>query len=159
MVMAEEEQTCGVIFGAAVWRDDKPSHALYDRIKAGIDLYKEEKVNCLILSGGASTYGAHEVDVMKKVSLEYDVLEEALRYDYEGIGTEETIRNLPDDVDHFVFISNDFHVSRISLLAKKLGVKSFKTHAAAYNNGRYTKEKWFRFREFGGKMYSLLFVW
>ena len=158
-VFLVEEQKCAVVFGAAVWQDDKPSHALYDRIKTATDLYNEESVNCLVLSGGASTYGAHEVDVMKKIALEEDVLEEDLLYDYKGVNTESTIRNLPKGVDHFVLVSNDFHIHRIGLMAAKLGIKSFETKAATYNNGRYGREKWFKFREFGGSLYTLLFVW
>lgn len=158
-VAQDETQTCGVVFGAAVWKDDQPSHALYDRIKAGIDLYDEGEINCLILSGGASTYGSHEADVMKNVAIDEEIPEEDLILDYEGINTEATIRNLPEDVDHFVFISNDFHLSRIALLATKLGVESFETSAATYNEGRYNREKWFRFREFGGNLYTLFFVW
>ena len=42
-VKLDQKQICGVVFGAAVWRDDKPSHALYDRTMTGIDLYKLEK--------------------------------------------------------------------------------------------------------------------
>lgn len=155
----EVSKTCGVVFGAAVWKDDQPSHALYDRIKAGVDLYREGAINCLILSGGASAYGSHEADVMKNISLDEEIPEEDLILDYEGVNTEATIRNLPENIDHFVFISNDFHLSRIALLATKLRVDSFETYASTYNEGRYNREKWFRFREFGGNIYTLFFVW
>ena len=150
---------CAVVFGAAVWQDDKPSHALYDRIKTGVDLYAEGTVNCLVLSGGPSTYGSHEVDVMKKIALEEKVSEDDLYLDYKGLSTESTIRNLPEGVDHFVFVSNDFHITRIGLIAAKLGVKSFETKAAVYNQGRYGREKWFKFREFGGSVFTLIFIW
>lgn len=155
----ESEKTCAVVFGAAVWKDDKPSHALYDRIKTATDLYNDELVDCLILSGGASTYGSHEVDVMKNVAIDEKVEEDDLFFDYEGINTEATIRNLPEEEDHYVFVSNDFHLARIQLLAKKIGVDSFETYPAIYHRGRYQKDDWFKFREFGGSLYTIFFVW
>lgn len=160
-VLAEQkdDEHCAVIFGAAVWKDDKPSHALYDRIAAGIDLYKDGEVNCFVFSGGASTYGAHEVDVMQKISLEAGVPDTVFYLDYEGNSTEETMRNLPPQVEKFTFVSNDFHMKRIDILAKKLGVEDYELHAAKYNAGRYEKEEWFKFREFGGRIYTWLFVW
>lgn len=155
----EDQKRCGVIFGAAVWKDDIPSQALYDRIKAGVDLYNASTVNCLVLSGGASTYGAHEVDVMKNIILDEAIPKEALFLDYNGVNTESTIRNLPSDIEHYVFVSNDFHLPRIMLLAKKIGIKSFDTHAATYNQGNYNRQKWFHWRELGGNIYTLFFVW
>ena len=160
VVQAEERDfRCGVIFGAAVWRDDQPSHALYDRIKTGTDLYNSNIVNCLVLSGGPSTYGAHEASVMKDFAIGEGVPKEDLFIDYEGLNTEATIRNLPQKIDHYVFISNDFHLGRIRLLAKRLDVGSFETYAATYHRGRYGRDDWFRFREFGGSLYTFFFVW
>lgn len=150
---------CGVVFGAAVWRDDRPSHALYDRVIAGVYLYEADQVKCLILSGGPSRYGAHEVDVMKKIVLQNDVLEQDLILDYEGVSTEKTLENIEDKNLSYVMISNDFHLARIRLLALKKGVKNVSVHASNYTYGRYTKEPWFILREVGGILYGGLFIW
>ena len=155
----EGHADCGVIFGAAVWQDDKPSHALYDRIMAGVDLYDTKKIDCLVLSGGASKLGSHEVDVMKQVLIENNIPEEILRFDYSGTNTQKTLDHLPHNVDSWVMISNDFHLARIRTLAWKLGVQNVSLHAAPYRQGRYLKEPYFRFREVAGVLYTLVMVW
>ena len=88
-----EQKSCAVVFGAAVWRDDIPSHALLDRTMSGINLFKDNKVECLIFSGGDSTYGSHEADVMKKVALQNNIPESAIFLDYFGNNTFATIQN------------------------------------------------------------------
>lgn len=144
-------QVCGVIFGAAVWSHNRPSHALSDRLYTGTTLYKKGQINCLILSGGGSKTQSHdEVSVMKKMALTKKVKPEDLILDFEGINTLATIKNLPKNIDHFVFISNSFHLARIKLFALKYGIKSFDVHASKYLNGRYRKEFYFFIREIAG---------
>jgi len=141
---------CGVIFGAAVWRDDIPSHALDDRIKAGAKLFNNGNVSCLIVSGGPSKMGSHEVDVMKNELIKKGVQEQSIYTDYDGYRTQETIKNLPKEVTSFVMISQDFHLARIKLLAKKHNIPNVSVHAAPYTHGRFLKEPYFLSREIGG---------
>ena len=148
---------CAVVFGAAVWRDDIPSQALYDRTMSGIQLYKKHHVDCLIFSGGASKMGAHEVDVMKKMALEEGVPEAHLRLDYKGKDTKSTIRNLPQDVESFVMVSNDFHLARIEFLVKKMNFKNVFLHAATYYAGVYQRRPYYFFREIFGIILYFLF--
>lgn|GEM_PF-565379 len=152
------ERTCGVVFGAAVWRGDIPSHALADRTLSAGNLYTDGRVSCLVLSGGASTYGAHEVDVMKKVLLESGIPESVLIYDYDGINTIATLTNLrtlPTD-NSYVLVSNDFHLGRIKLIAHQAGLTHFDLHAATYHFGRYPREPYYLFRETIANIYYFL---
>jgi len=144
---------CAVIFGAAVWKGDVPSHALYDRTMAGIDLYKNEQVDCLVLSGGNSTYGAHEVDVIAKIATENRIPDRVTYLDYEGENTLATLQNLPETETAFVLVSNDFHLGRINLLARRLGVPNFDLHSAEYRQGRYVKERYFFAREIAAMLF------
>ena len=141
---------CGVVFGAAVWRDNRPSSALDDRMQAAIDLYQEEKINCLILSGGESKYGEHEVDVMQSLTQRAGIPNRQITLDYNGHNTLSTISNLNNSMQPLVFISNDFHLARIGLIATKKGFKNFKLHAAPYQTGRYTKNDEYFLREIAG---------
>jgi vancomycin permeability regulator SanA len=145
---------CAVVFGAAVWKDDVPSHALNDRTQAAIALYKNGQVPCLIFSGGASTFGAHEVDVMGKLAQSAGVPAAALRYDYHGDSTLATLMNLPP-APGYVLVSNDFHLARINLAAQRLGLTNFYLHAAPYRQGIYAKHRAYFWREVGG----VLVVW
>lgn len=146
---------CAVVFGAAVWRNDQPSWALSDRVQASIDLYEAGQVNCLVLSGGASTYGDHEVDVMRRLAQEAGIASSRLYLDYNGFNTLATISNLPRNQSTFVFVSNDFHLARIGLIAQKKGIENFALHAAPYQKGRYVKNDEYFLREIAG--YLLIF--
>ncbi len=149
---ASTKRDCGVIFGAAVWRDDIPSHALRDRVVTGAKLYNEQRISCIVLSGGASTFGAHEVDVMKKVLLEKKIPEKAFIEDRNGVDTESTLSNL-DPKKSYVLISNDFHLARIKHLAHRENLIHFDLHASQYLSGRYPKEPYFFFREVIANIY------
>lgn len=155
---ADTKRTCGVIFGAAVWRGDIPSHALADRTLSAAKLYADNRVSCLVLSGGASTYGSHEVDVMKKVLLDQDIPESILIYDYNGNNTIATLTNLRlrDSEESYVLVSNDFHLGRIKLIAHQIGLDHFDLHAATYHFGRYPKEPYYFFREVIANIYYFL---
>lgn len=142
---------CAVVFGAAVWKGDQPSNALNDRTQAAIALYKKGQVNCLVLSGGASTYGAHEATVMQRLALEAGIPRGNIYTDFEGDNTLATLYNLPDEKS-FVMVSNDFHLARIKLMAKRLNVPEFYLHAAPYEYGRYNKDQKYYFREVAGTL-------
>ncbi len=141
---------CAVIFGAAVWRDDIPSHALYDRTMSGIELFKNGNVECLILSGGPSKVGTHEVGVMRKLAVHEGVPVGSIQTDFKGLNTLATLKNLPEEVESFVFVSNDFHLARIRMLAWKLGLDHVDFHASQYFNRRYKEEAYYFFREIAG---------
>jgi len=152
----QETNGCAVVFGAAVWRDSQPSWALSDRIEAAIELYNNRIVNCFVLSGGPSTFGEHEVDVMQKVIVESGIAKTAIKsLDYNGINTLATISNLSPKDAPYVLISNDFHMARIGLIAKRKGLTNFRLHAAPYQKGRYIKNDEYFLREMAG--YLLIF--
>ncbi|MFA5985842.1 MAG: YdcF family protein [Parcubacteria group bacterium] len=152
-----EPKDCAVVFGAAVWRDAIPSHALYDRTMTGIGLYKNNTVSCLVLSGGPSTYGAHEVDVMLDLAQKNNVATEDIIEDYNGLNTHATIKNLPKNKS-FVFVSNDFHLGRIAVLARQHGITDFSLHRANYYHGRYFKEPQFFIHEVIGTIYYFFHI-
>ncbi len=142
---------CAVVFGAAVWKGNQPSNALSDRTQAAIDLYQKQQVSCLVLSGGASKYGAHEVAVMQRLAREAGIPNQDLYLDYEGNNTLGTLYNLPQKKS-FVMVSNDFHLARINLMAKRLDVPEFYVHAAPYEYGRYNKDQQYYLREVAGTL-------
>jgi len=143
---AIDTKDCAVVFGAAVWGVDTPSHALYDRTMSAVELYHDNIIECIVLSGGASTYGAHEVAVMQQVVLDNDVPNDTLLLDHDGYNTRATVKNL-DPTLSYVLVSNDFHLARINLFAKRFDLPDYSLHSSTYLNGRYKKEPQFFFRE------------
>ena len=137
---------CAVVFGAAVLPGGKPSDALSDRVLHAIDLYKEGRVGCLLFSGADSVYGRHEVDVMLDIAYQRDIPYGVIRVDYNGKNTKATIENL-DKNKSYIFVSSDFHLARISLLAHQAGIGRYYLSPSPYRNGRYTDEKFLLLRE------------
>lgn len=148
-----EEKDCAVVFGAAVWRDNIPSHALFDRTKTAIALYKNNQVECIVLSGGPSRYGEHETEVMRQLAHEYYGVDvEDLVLDHNGINTLATIRNL-DKSRSYIFVSNDFHLARITLMAHMNGIADFALMRATYHEGSYARLPRFVAHEIVGIVY------
>jgi len=137
---------CAVAFGAAVWPDGRPSHALADRTVAAVELYKNNQVDCLILSGAD-----HEPAVMAKIAHNLGVDDAAVTQDATGLDTLATLKNL-DPQKSYVLVSNDFHLGRIRLLASRLGLNA-QEHAAPYRYGRYVREPYFTAREIAATLW------
>jgi len=150
-----KSDNCAVVFGAAVWKNDQPSWALSDRTDAAIDLYTNGQVPCLIFSGGASTFGAHESVVMQTRALQNGVAQSDITLDLDGNNTLATMLNLKKEPG-YVLVSNDFHLARINLMAWKLGLKDYHLHAAPYVQGRYQKDFKYFAREVLGSGLTLL---
>ena len=146
------EYTCAVVFGAAVWPGGVASHALADRVHEAVDLYEEGRVTCMRFSGAPSVYGKHEVEVMRDVAHSRNAPNEAIELDFHGYNTQDTIANLPSDRS-YLFISNDFHLARINLFARQLGISDYALHASEYRFGRYSRESYFLLREIGALWY------
>lgn len=154
---ATKPADCVVIFGAAVWKHDQPSHALYDRVISAIDVAQTQKITCFVLSGGNSTYGAHEVTVMKNMIHDAQLQNTILIEDYTGNNTLQTIKNL-DKTKSYIMVSNDFHLARIKFLAWRENLPNISLHAATYHHGRYVKNTYFIFREILGLNYYGLYL-
>lgn len=138
--LASERADCAVVFGAAVWKGGRPSHALADRTIEGIKLLEKNNVDCLIFSGADA-----EPEVMAKMAKKAGIPIEKIELDTNGINTLSTLKNLNPERS-YILVSNDFHLGRIRMLAWKLGLTSV-IHAAPYQHGKYTKESYFVFRE------------
>ena len=143
---AKVPRECAVVFGAAVWPGGVASDALADRTHAAIDLYEHGLVSCLVFSGAPSAYGVHEVDAMLAIADARAVARAAIETDYAGMNTKRTIENLTPSRS-YVFVSNDFHLARIALLARQAGFDDVSVHKSEYRNGRYSREATFVARE------------
>jgi len=128
---------CGVVFGAR-----ENSQALYDRSIAAGNLYESGNIEKIIISGKSN-----EVISAQGFLRHLNIPKEDFLLDNYGVNTMATLENAKDKCESFVFISNDFHLSRIHFLFNKLGIENGNLHAAPYQNGRYIKHYYFVFRE------------
>src|SRR5689334_380980 len=71
-----------IIFGAVLGDDSSPGNELRQRLEAGIELYRQGKVQNLLMTGGAA-----EVKAMEQYAEEKDVPFSAIKTDEAGLRT------------------------------------------------------------------------
>lgn len=121
-----------VVFGAAVWPGDIPSHALRDRVNTGLELYKSGQVAKLVFSGGPSSQPdiSHEVIVMKRMALDAGVPERALVLDFDGTNTQATVDNCRSlfpahGIHRALAVSHFYHLPRVKLAFGRASLEVF----------------------------------
>lgn len=130
-----------LVFGAGVLPNGEPSHALYDRIITGTELYKEGKVKKLLMTGDNGTRHYNEVAAMKKVALEEGVPEEDIVLDYAGFNTYDSCYRAATifGVTTTVAVSQAFHLKRIDYICESRGIITYPVSAdkRAYAEARF----------------------
>lgn len=112
----------GVVFGAGITRSSEPSEALKYRLDKAVDLFRRKKIDRIYISGKIA-----ETFVMKNYLLKNRIPAAGIVVDFNGNNTYDTVanvksyltnKNIPEDV---AFISQQYHIPRIMLIAKKIG--------------------------------------
>ena len=117
---------CIIILGAAVW-GDKPSPMLEDRLLKGIELYKENISNKIIMSGDHRKANYDEVNVMKSYAINNGVLSEDVFMDHAGFSTYESIYRAKEifQAKKIVIVTQTYHLYRSIYIANKLGIEAY----------------------------------
>ncbi|OAN18070.1 SanA protein [Photobacterium jeanii] len=91
------------------------------RIQAAIDLYQQQKVNVLLLSGDNAHRSYNEPWTMKRDLLKAEIPDQDIVLDYAGFRTLDSIVRAKEvfDADHFVVITQRFHCERALFIADK----------------------------------------
>jgi vancomycin permeability regulator SanA len=119
-----------VILGARVYASGRPSPLLADRLRTGIELYREGLVPRLVMSGGDGADGFNEARVMAEVAIDAGVPPGAILIDPAGNTTELTVANtlallaadgLPR-VPTVIVVSQAYHLPRVQLAFSDAGV-------------------------------------
>ncbi|MFT3710295.1 MAG: YdcF family protein [Archangium sp.] len=105
-----------VVLGARVYADGVASDALVDRVRVGVALLKEGRVERLILTGGSPDHRPTEADVMAKIARELGAPAEALVLETKSRSTFDNARFsvalLEPSEREIVLVTCDFHVAR-----------------------------------------------
>jgi vancomycin permeability regulator SanA len=119
-----------VVFGARVYASGSPSPLLSDRLRTGIELYREGLVARLVMSGGDGADGFNEARVMAEVAVAGGVPRDAVLVDEAGITTEATVANslaileaagVPRGAP-IVAVSQAYHLPRVQLAYSDAGI-------------------------------------
>lgn len=117
---------CILILGAGIW-GEKPSPMLEDRLLEGIDLYKNNVSNKIIMSGDHGTKEYDEVNVMKSFAIDRDVKSEDIFMDHAGFSTYESLYRAKEifQAKKIVIVTQKYHMYRALYIAKQLGIEAY----------------------------------
>jgi vancomycin permeability regulator SanA len=118
-------QHVAIVFGAGLNQAGGPSAMLYDRVQVAADLYKNNKVDKLLMTGDNSAVNYNEVEVMRKTAVELGVDDEDIVLDYAGFSTWDSCYRAHEvfGLNQATLVTQKFHLPRALFACKQLGVK------------------------------------
>jgi vancomycin permeability regulator SanA len=126
-----------IVLGNKVNEDGTLSTRLAERLNKSIELYKEDRVKCILVSGGLGKEGYWEGEKMKEYLLEHHIPNESIIVDNDGFNTEKTVVNALHVMDSMqlksaITVSQYFHQTRIKALFRKYGFKAIESSSPTY---------------------------
>lgn len=116
-----------LVLGAKVKRDGTPTRALRYRLDVAVDYAARYPHVQVIVSGGQGFDENHtEASVMKRYLTEQGIDAARITEEERSTSTYENIlftRKLLPEMTHVTIISNDYHLERAKVLAKRQGLK------------------------------------
>jgi len=116
-----------IVLGAAVW-DNQPSPGLRERLDLALELYRNEYVPFLIVSGGLGEgKQIEEATVMKNYLMENGVPEDSIIVEDKATSTYENLANSKQLMADYSFetalvVSHSYHLARAMDIAKVLEI-------------------------------------
>ncbi|MBN1700229.1 MAG: YdcF family protein [Spirochaetales bacterium] len=113
-----------MVLGASVWKNKLPSHILEDRLRVGIALYEEGRVEKLLLSGDHGRDEYDEVNVMKNYVASQGIDVKDIFTDHAGFRTYDSLYRARDvfGIKSLIIVTNSFHLPRALYIANRLGI-------------------------------------
>jgi vancomycin permeability regulator SanA len=113
-----QEFDAAVILGAAVYRGNKPSPVLRERINKGYDLLKEGTVQFLVLTGGNAPNELPEAEVARRELLKRGVDPTRIVMETHTSSTVQQVIYIRDQLSKqgwssFLIVSDQFHLKRV----------------------------------------------
>ena len=122
----QEQADCILVLGAYVYPDGTLSHMLEDRVKTGIELYKQGAAPKLLFSGDHGRVNYDEVNAMKAYALAEGVPEEDIFLDHAGFSTYESIYRAEAifEAEKVIIVTQKYHLYRALYTAEQLGLEA-----------------------------------
>ena len=117
---------CILVLGCRVREEGKPSDMLSDRLKRGIDLYKEGAAPKIIMSGDHGQKEYDEVNTMKQIAIDAGVPSSDIFMDHAGFSTYESLYRAKEifKADKLIIVTQEYHLYRALYIAQKLGIEA-----------------------------------
>ncbi|RWZ54964.1 YdcF family protein [Halobacillus fulvus] len=116
-----------IVLGAAQW-NGKPSPVFEGRLKQGVELYKEDKVDYLVFTGGTSENAvSSEARVGRQYAIENGVPEQDILFEDKSLMTRDNLINAKKvadekDIRSFLLVSDQYHLKRAVQEARSQGM-------------------------------------
>lgn len=122
-----------IVLGCGIWPDGRPTLALAMRLNKAIEYYEENPHVNIIVSGGQGPNEPYpEALAMKEYLINHGIPDEKIIKEDKSTSTRENfeysrrLMNISDDkIEKIVFITNDFHVFRARILARRFGFEAY----------------------------------
>ena len=122
-----DDVDCIIVLGCLVLEDGTPSNILKDRLKTGVNLYKNGVAPKIIMSGDHSSEQYNEVASMKNYAINAGVASEDIFMDHAGFSTYETMYSAKEvfKAKRVVIVTQEYHLYRSVYIAEKLGMEAY----------------------------------
>ncbi|MBD3907154.1 YdcF family protein [Chryseobacterium sp. Ch-15] len=126
-----------IILGSKVNEDGTLSTRLEKRLETGIELYKNHRINKIMVSGGLGKEGFYEGDKMKEFLVNNSIPDSVILVDNYGNNTRLTVENtLKFQQKHkfksIIVVSQYFHVTRTKKILKEKGFTQVESVSPRY---------------------------
>lgn len=117
-------QPIAIVLGAGIFSDGTPTPMLADRVSAAAELYKQGRVQRLLMSGDNSREDYDEVTAMKNYAVELGVSPEDITLDHAGFSTYESCYRAREvfTIEQAVIVTQDFHLPRAVYICDRLNI-------------------------------------
>lgn len=126
-----------VILGSKVNEDGTLSERLEKRLETGVQLYKTNRINKIIVSGGLGKEGFYEGSKMKDYLIQNNIPDSVIMVDNKGDNTRLTVENVLEiqkkhPFKSLIVVSQYFHVTRTKKLFKDKGFEEVSSVSPGY---------------------------
>jgi len=128
------EKKVAIVFGAAA-RFGKPSDIFADRLRVAERLYKQKKIQKILISGDNKTHDYNEPQAGKTFLIAHEIPKNDIILDYAGFRTYDTCMRAKKifGVDEAYLVTQQFHLPRAIFLCEHFGIKSKGVSASLQN--------------------------
>lgn len=124
--LEETHKQAALVLGARVYSDGSLSGIFQDRVDRAISLYRNNKVEKILVSGDHGQDNYDEVNAAKDYLLEENIKEEDIFLDHAGFDTYDSLYRAKEvfDANSLIIVTQDFHLERALYIANKLDINS-----------------------------------
>jgi SanA protein len=128
---------------------------LKNRLDFGLEMYKLEKSDRIIVSGDNGKVTFDEVNAMRLYLESKGVPTEDIFMDHAGFNTYDSLYRARDvfKVNKAILVSQEYHLKRASYIAQRLGLETYSVPADTL---LYPIMRYYRFREVGARVKAFL---